>query len=127
LDSFALQDVEARFMRLFMPVARRLDDAREALALGIDNRLKELSQRRLLAENALELTSPLAVLNRGYSITRKLDRGTTGRARFNVKTSSGLGGTGPIVRNASELEKTETLHIVFASGSAMVEVEEVEK
>lgn len=127
LDSFALQDVEARFMRLFMPVARRLDDAREALVLGIDNRLKELSQRRLLAENALELTSPLAVLNRGYSITRKLDRGTTGRARFNVKTSSGLGGAGPIVRNASELEKTETLHIIFASGSAMVEVEEVEK
>jgi exodeoxyribonuclease VII large subunit len=127
LEAFALQDVEARFMRLFMPIARRLDDAREALVQGVGSRIKDLSHRRALAENALELTSPLAVLNRGYSITRKLDREHTSQLKAKDKASSRLVGKGPIVRDASKLGKAEALQIIFASGSAKVEVEEVEE
>lgn len=124
LDSFALEDVEARFMRLFMPVARRLDEAREAIVLGIEGSLKDMSHRRALAENALELTSPLAVLNRGYSITRKIDKDRSARTS---RGSLGLAGSGKVVRDSSELEKSESLQIIFASGSAIVDVEEVER
>lgn len=127
LDSFALQDVEARFMRLFLPVARRLDDARDTLVLDIGARLKDLSHRRLLADNALELTSPLAVLNRGYSITRKLDLGGAEKTQARGRAFSRIDGPGPVVRSAGELKKTETLQVIFASGSARVEVEEVEQ
>ncbi|MDD3980679.1 MAG: exodeoxyribonuclease VII large subunit [Spirochaetales bacterium] len=127
LDSFALKDVEARFMRLFLPVARRLDDARETLVLDIGARLKDLSHRRLLADNALELTSPLAVLNRGYSITRKLDLGGAEKTQARGRAFSRIDGPGPVVRSAGELKKTETLQVIFASGSARVEVEEVEQ
>jgi len=127
LDSFALEDVEARFMRLFLPVARRLDDAREAVVLGIGHRLKDLAHRRALAENALELTSPLAVLNRGYSITRRLGRDKADETGATNQGSWRLEGWGSIVRNASELEKADYLQIIFASGSAKVEVEEVER
>jgi exodeoxyribonuclease VII large subunit len=125
--SFALEDVEARFMRLFLPVARRLDDAREAVVLGIGHRLKDLAHRRALAENALELTSPLAVLNRGYSITRRLGRDKADETGATNQGSWRLEGWGSIVRNASELEKADYLQIIFASGSAKVEVEEVER
>jgi exodeoxyribonuclease VII large subunit len=126
LDSFALEDVEARFMRLFMPIARRLDDALEAMVSGIGNRMKDLAHRRALAENSLELTSPQAVLDRGYSITRKLKSAKAEESAAKTISSSRLDGLGPIVRNAAELEKNEALEIIFASGSARVEVEEVE-
>ncbi len=126
LDSFALEDVEARFMRLFMPVARRLDDALEVMVRGIGNRMKDLAHRRALAENSLELTSPQAVLDRGYSITRKLKSAKAEGSAAKTIRSSRLDGPGPIVRNAAELEEDEALEIIFASGSARVEVEEVE-
>ncbi len=122
LGSFDPEDVEAQFLRRFMPVARKLDEARESLVRGMDELLRSLSQRCLLAETSLELTSPHAVLRRGYSITRKISpAGTAGT------TGSGVGAKkGPIVRDSSQIAVEESLEIVFAAGSARVEVQEVQ-
>lgn len=118
LESFPPEDVEARFMRIFMPVARRFDEAREALTASLQNSLKETGHRIRLCENSLELASPEAVLKRGYSIVRKTGPGNV---------AGPLSAPAAIVRSSREIAPHETLHITFSSGSAHVEVREVRR
>lgn len=114
LSVFSPQDVEARFMRNFMPVARRFDDARETVVTSIASLLLAIGHRVTLSETSLELASPEAVLKRGYSIVRKV--------------SSGSGpSSGSIVRSASQIEADESLQVIFSSGSARVDVREVKQ
>lgn len=118
LASFSPEDVESRFMRIFMPAARRFDDAKEDLISEIKTRLSAAGHRLLLSDTSLELASPEAVLKRGYSIIRK----------SNVPDGSGQhAGQGMIVRSSSEISPDESLDITFSSGSARVEVREVGK
>jgi len=116
LASFSPEDVESRFMRIFMPAARRFDDAREDLVSGITMMLSEAGHRLLLGSMSLEVASPEAVLKRGYSIIRK------------SKAPDATGqnaGPGTIIRSSSEIALDESLDITFSSGTARVEVMEV--
>jgi len=119
---FAPDDVEARFMRIFMPVARRLDDAGESLRSAQAARLRDAGHRVALAGTSLELASPLAVLARGYSIVRKAASFPDG-SRPNPSSPLGFG---TIVRSAGQLETDDSLQVIFSSGSARVDVREVQ-
>jgi exodeoxyribonuclease VII large subunit len=123
LGAFSPEDVEARFMRILMPAARRFDDARDEIAQGMTSRLLEATHRVELSENSLELASPRAVLARGYSIVRKPAPGASD-ARSAVKNASILG-EGAIVRSSAQLEAEDRLAIVFSEGNALVDVREV--
>jgi len=121
LSIFAPRDVEARFMRIFMPIARRFDDARDDLTMGMSSLLLATRHRIALADTHLELASPEAVLKRGYSIVRKAPP-PGGESPGDSATRLGSGG---IVRAASEVSVDESLQLIFSSGSARVNVREV--
>jgi exodeoxyribonuclease VII large subunit len=107
LARFEPSAVEARLMRIFMPAARRLDDARDELSRGMGERVERLSRRLELAGRDLEAASPAAVLARGYSVVRL------------------EGGTGAALRDSSSIGPGSKLEISFARGKALAETLEV--
>jgi exodeoxyribonuclease VII large subunit len=100
--------VEARLMRVFMPAARRLDEARGELGRGMSAALEAKARRLELASRELAATSPEAVLARGFSVVRR---------------AAG----GPALREASGLAAGQDLDITFARGSALARTLEVRK
>ncbi|MFZ3109186.1 MAG: exodeoxyribonuclease VII large subunit [Rectinemataceae bacterium] len=121
LSAFSPEDVETRFMRILMPIARRSDDARDELSAGMKYRLLKTAHRIELCDSNMELASPEAVLRRGYSIVRRkvpTEAWTSGTRDFPL-------GLGEIVRSGSVLSADETLQIVFSSGKARGEVRAV--
>jgi exodeoxyribonuclease VII large subunit len=97
---------------------QRLRDPRQALK-ALQLRVDELSERLQRAVNAniraarhhlercvqhLDALSPLAVLRRGYTITRRADDSS-------------------VVRDAGTLVNGDLLHLTFAQGTAAVRVE----
>jgi len=99
--------------------ARRLRDPRQVLK-NMQQRVDELSERALRAASGrlrfaqqqlrgaaerLQALSPLAVLQRGYSITRRATDGT-------------------VVRDAAGVHAGDVLRLLFARGTAQVRVED---
>jgi len=121
LSAFAPRDVEARFMRIFMPIARRFDDARDELTSAVSALFLATRHRIALAETSLELASPEAVLKRGYSIVRK----ASPEGAESPKDRAERLGSGGIIRAASQVSLDESLQLIFSSGSARVDVREV--
>ncbi len=115
LDVFSPEDLEVRFQRIFMPVSRRFDDAREILGAAVRAAIFSRKHRIELADSSLELANPQSVLERGYSIVRleERERGSAPRP-------------GRIVRSASELDPGSLVSLQFSSGRARADVLEVE-
>ncbi len=111
LSRFEPQAVEGRLMRLLHPRIRRLDEARDASAQAMRERLTGLRQRLALARGALEAANPAAVLARGFSIVR-----------LKNTDASGLS---PAIRDAGKLTPGTAIDIQFARGTASAEVKEV--
>ncbi|MDR1105525.1 MAG: exodeoxyribonuclease VII large subunit [Treponema sp.] len=65
---FSLEDLEYRFRGILQPRLVRFDDAREALIRALEGRTGKLRNRLELASAGLEAASPLAVLERGFSV-----------------------------------------------------------
>lgn len=118
LSRFSARDAEARFMRIFMPVARRLDDSRDLLSTGLLDLIKDREHRLALAQTALTLASPSAVLGRGYAIVRRTASGSS---------LQGFPGVGELLRTAENLVPGEKIDIIFNSGSVRTEIEEVRR
>ena len=106
--------VEARFQRILMPFASRLDEAVADLSAGIGAALDARSRRVELSARELIAMDPAAVLARGFAVVR--------RASF---ADSGGPARGAAIRDASELGPGDTLDIAFSSGRAAAEVLEV--
>lgn len=123
LSAFAPRDVEARFMRIFMPTARRFDDGKDGLVSSMSSLLLATRHRFALANTSLELASPEAVLKRGYSIVRK----ATAQGEEPSSSLEARLGSGSIVRASSQVSVDESLQLIFSSGSARVNVREVNK
>lgn len=102
--------VEARLMRLVMPCAHRLDDAREDLARGMSAAMDLRARRLELASRDLAATSPEAVLARGYAVVRRASCAAVG---------------GRAVRDSSEIAAGDELDITFARGGTRVKTLEV--
>jgi len=81
---------------------QRLDDLREAQRQALGNRLRDLAQRLERATEKLAALGPQAVLARGYSIARLSD--------------------GTVVRSFRQVQPGTTAEVVFAEGSAEVQV-----
>ena len=77
---FAAEDLEYRFRSLLQPHLMRFDQARDSLLENMQERTMELRQRLNLARTGLEAASPLAALERGFSVVMPLRNGNTGPA-----------------------------------------------
>ena len=83
---------------------QRLDELSVALSRRFQDRLRQLKDRLAREAGRLDALSPLAVLDRGYSITHKLP-------------------TEQIVKDAGSLTMGDRVRITFARGKALCRVE----
>ena len=102
--------VEARLMRVFMPAARRLDEAKDELGRGMSAAIALRSHRLELAARYLAATSPQAVLARGFAVVRR---------------AADLGAGA--IRDASTVAEGENLEISFSRGGALAKTLEVRR
>jgi exodeoxyribonuclease VII large subunit len=65
---FSLEDLEYRFRAILQPRLVRFDDAKEGLLDALSGRTGDLRRRLELALRGLEAGSPLAALERGFSV-----------------------------------------------------------
>jgi exodeoxyribonuclease VII large subunit len=83
---------------------QRIDELSERALRGAIGSVRLARQRLRGAAERLQALSPLAVLERGYSITRRVEDGS-------------------VVRDAAALAAGEPLQLTFARGSTRVRVE----
>jgi len=92
---FGAADLEYRFRSILQPRLMRFDEARDAVIENMEERIMELRRRLALSKTALEAASPLAVLERGFSVVSVLRNGEAG----------------PVVRRAEEVQSGDRLVI----------------
>ena len=92
---FSTADLEYHFRSILQPRLMRFDEAKDNLVENMEERIMELRRRLDLARTGLEAASPLAVLERGFSVVMPLRDGKTGMA----------------IRKAADVKPGETLVI----------------
>ena len=92
---FRADDMEYRFRSILQPRLMRFDEARDAVIENMQERTIELRRRLDLARTGLEAASPLAVMERGFSVVMPL-RGDK---------------YGPAIRRAEDVEVGDCLVI----------------
>jgi exodeoxyribonuclease VII large subunit len=80
LKPFSIEDLEYRFRVILRPRQLRLDDAKETLINNISARLTALRGRLELANAVFQAASPLAVMERGFSMVVNARTGRVVRA-----------------------------------------------
>jgi len=103
LKPFDLQDMEYRIRSILQPRLVRLDDAKEDLIIAISNLSSNFKKRIELAAAVIEAGSPLAAMERGFSVV----------------TDS----KGKVVRSAANVKKGEMLNIKPLKGKITALVE----
>ncbi len=68
VDRFSAEEMESRFSLVMQPVMQRLDDQKEQLIRGMADLLRGQRHRLELLKGSLQAYSPLAVLDRGYTL-----------------------------------------------------------
>jgi len=68
LRPFSAEDLEYRFRAILQPRLIRFDDAKEALVANLADLVEDRRKRLELAVTALEARSPLAIMERGFSM-----------------------------------------------------------
>jgi exodeoxyribonuclease VII large subunit len=106
LRPFCATDLEYRFRAILQPRLVRFDDAKEALVANTGELVANLRRRLELAKTLVEAGSPLAVMERGFSVV------------VNERT-------GKVVRNAGDAEKGDRLNIRALSGTITALTEEI--
>jgi len=89
LKPFDLKDLEHRFRAILQPRLIRFDDAKEELVRAISDKKENLRARITLAAAVIEAASPLAVLERGFSVVTN-SNGKIVKNSANVKTGERL-------------------------------------
>ena len=107
LDALARHRVLRRPLERVHDLARRLDELEARSARAVRHRASAARQRAESIAARLESLSPLAVLGRGYSVTRR--------------TSDGQ-----VIRDAAELNPGEQITTRFARGQSVSRVEQKE-
>jgi exodeoxyribonuclease VII large subunit len=102
---FSLEDLEYRFRSILQPRLLRFDDAKEELLVALRDKTAALGDRLRLARRSVEAASPLAILERGFSVT------------VNRRT-------GKVVRRAAEVRAGDRLSIRPLEGLIGAVVEE---
>ncbi len=94
-------------LNLIVQYEQKIDDLRKDIAIRIDHIVKMRGENFNLLASKLEALSPLAILNRGYSITTKLPEGA-------------------IVKSSKVLKKNDIVETKLGSGKFKSRVEEIE-
>ena len=89
LKPFDPQDMEYRFRSILQPRLIRLDDAKEELINAVSDKCSVIRKRIELAVAVLETASPLAVMERGFSVVTN-SNGKIIKSSDNVKTGDKL-------------------------------------
>jgi len=89
LKPFDPQDMEYRFRSILQPRLIRLDDAKEALIDAVSDKCAIIRKRIEFAAAVLETASPLAVMERGFSVVTN-SSGKIIKSSDNVKTGDKL-------------------------------------
>ena len=76
---FGTEDLEYRFRSILQPRLLRFDEAKDELLENMKERTGNLRQRLDLIKTGLEAASPIAVLERGFSIVMPIRKGKTGK------------------------------------------------
>ncbi|MDR2521928.1 MAG: exodeoxyribonuclease VII large subunit, partial [Spirochaetaceae bacterium] len=84
IKPFTPDEIERRFRSILQPRLVRLDDAKEALLDTLNERLTQARTRLEMQTLALETASPLAVLERGFSIVTNTRTGAVVKADTDV-------------------------------------------
>jgi exodeoxyribonuclease VII large subunit len=108
LRPFSLADLEYRFRAILQPRLVRFDDAKETLVRNLSDHVAALRRRLELAAMALETGSPLAIMERGYSV---------------VMNST----TGKLIRTAEDARRGDHLSIRPLKGTITAITEEIKK
>ena len=98
LRPFKTEDMEYRFRGILQPCLIRFDDAKEALVNNLSNLVASLRRRMEMANAILEAGSPLAVMERGFSVVVNKN-------------------TGKIIQNPKDAAVGDLLEITLANGS----------
>jgi len=106
LKPFDPDDMEYRFRSILQPRLVRLDDAKEELIKAISDISSDFRKRIELAAAVIEAGSPLAAMERGFSV---------------VTDSKGR-----IIRNAASVKKGDTLSIKPLKGKIKAIAESIE-
>ncbi len=85
----------------------RVDELSERALRGVTTRVRLARQQLRGGAERLQALSPLAVLERGYSIARRID-------------------TGAVVRDAASLQTGDRLRLTFARGTTRVRVDDAD-
>jgi exodeoxyribonuclease VII large subunit len=100
---------QARHLRhpreVLKALQQRLDELSERAVHAVTSRIRFAQQRLRGGAERLQALSPLAVLQRGYSIARRVEDGR-------------------VIRDAADLKGGEHLRLTFARGTARVQVED---
>jgi exodeoxyribonuclease VII large subunit len=97
--------MEYRFRSILQPRLVRFDDAKEVLLKEISARSAALKNRLELAAAVLETGSPLAVMERGFSVV--------------------MDGSGRVIRNSADVKKGERLCIRPLKGTIHATAESI--
>jgi len=91
LRPFGAGDLEHRFRAILQPRLVRFDDAKEGLVSALGGRVAGLRRRLELASVALEAGSPLAVMERGFSVVVNERTGKVARCAADARPGDRLG------------------------------------
>jgi exodeoxyribonuclease VII large subunit len=87
---FGLEDLEYRFRGILQPRLLRFDDAKEELLAALRDKAAVLEDRVRLARRGMEAASPLAILERGFSVTVNRRTGKVVRRAAEVRAGDRL-------------------------------------
>jgi exodeoxyribonuclease VII large subunit len=104
LQTFVIENLEYRFRAILQPRLVRFYDAKETLIRNFSDRSAALRRRLEISRAALEAGSPLAVLERGFSVV------------MNERT-------GKLVRSGEDAKKGDRLSIRPLKGAITAIVE----
>ncbi|MDR2314324.1 MAG: exodeoxyribonuclease VII large subunit [Spirochaetaceae bacterium] len=90
IKPFRPEDLELRFRVILQPVLVRLDDAKEFLITTLQGRVAGFRRRLELTRRGLETGSPLAVLERGFSMVTNETRGVLVRRAADARPGDRL-------------------------------------
>jgi exodeoxyribonuclease VII large subunit len=90
LAVFSPEDLEFSFNSMLQPRMVRFDDARDTLISAIEEKIRAARTRLDLAFTGLEASSPLSVMERGFSLVVRRETGEVIRGSFQVKPGDAL-------------------------------------
>jgi exodeoxyribonuclease VII large subunit len=108
VDAAARHSVFRRPFQHLFDLTRQVDELGSRAGRAVGHRMQSTRQRVETLAGKLDSLSPLAVLNRGYSLTERVSDGR-------------------LIRRAADLQSGEQISTQFAEGKTVSRVEQVEK